>query len=182
MIEDFFKIAANLKDTPRQGWIDKAGISHPESVAEHVFLTSLMAMTFGDYLKINSEKMMKLALLHDLSESITGDLTPEQISKDEKINLENKTMSEILNNLPEEIKNNYLELWHDYIDNKSIEAKILHEIDKLEMALQAVLYSKKFTDKSFIVFLETAKNSIENPELKKIFNSLLNNHSQKEHV
>ena len=43
------------------------------------------------------------------------------------------------------------------------------------MALQAVTYSKSYSDKSFEVFLDAANSSITNPELKKIFNSLKEN-------
>ena len=35
----------------------------------------------GDY---NSEKIIKMALLHDLAESKIGDLTPDEIDKFEK--------------------------------------------------------------------------------------------------
>ena len=170
MIPDFFKIAANLKTTPRQGWIEKTGIENPESVADHVFLTSLMAMILGDYLKINTEKMIRMGLLHDLAESITGDLTPNQISKQEKIDLENKTIQNILVKLPEDLVENYLQLWNEYVENESIESQLLHEIDKLEMALQATIYSKNFENKSFSSFLEYVNNDEKNPELKKIFN------------
>lgn len=175
MIEDFFKIAANLKIIPRQGWIDKVGISSPESVADHVFSTSIMAMIFGDLLKIDTQKLIKMSLLHDLAESVTGDITPEQMSKNEKIILENKTMKKILFNLPNNLQNNYLQLWNEFVENDSLEAKMLHEIDKLEMALQATIYSKIFNDKSFNIFLETANSLIQNSELKKIFNSLIEN-------
>ena len=175
MIEDFFKIATNLKTIPRQGWIDKTGITSPESVADHVFSTTMLAMVFGDLLQLDTSKLIKMSLLHDLSESITGDITPEQMSKNEKIKLENKTMDEILENLPNNLKEKYSDIWNEIVENNSIESKLLHELDKLEMAFQAVTYSKSFTDKSFAVFLDSADSSITNPELKKIFNSLKEN-------
>ena len=177
MIPDFFKIAANLKVTPRQGWIKKTQIENPESVADHVFVTSIMSMVLGDYLKINTEKIIRMGLLHDLAESITGDLTPDEIAKQEKIDLENKTIQNILSKLPADLQKNYLQLWNEYVENKTIESQLLHEIDKLEMALQATLYAKNFENKSFTSFLESANNAIKNPELKKIFNSLLDKSS-----
>ena len=168
-----------MKSIPRQGWVDKADISSPESVADHVFSTSVIAMVFGDLMNLDTRKLLKMTLLHDLSESITGDLTPEKISKSEKIILENKTMTEILSHLPHVLQKSYSILWNEFIENSSLESKLLHEIDKLEMALQATIYSNSFNDKSFKVFLETAESSIKNPELKKIFNSLLIDHNEK---
>lgn len=179
MIKDFFEIATNLKTIPRQGWIDKVGITSPESVADHVFSTTIMAMVFGDLLQLDTSKLLKMSLLHDLSESITGDITPEKMSKDEKIKLENKTMKGILENLPNDLQEKYSNIWNEIIDNNSLESKLLHELDKLEMALQAITYSKSFPDKSFAVFLDSASSSITNPELKKIFNSLKENNIRK---
>ena len=179
MIEDFFKISANLKTVPRQGWIDKVGIDSPESVADHVFSTSVMAMVFGDFLKLDTHKLIKMSLLHDLSESITGDKTPEQISKNEKTVLENNTMNDILSHLPNEMQKDYSHIWDEFVANSSLESKLLHEIDKLEMALQATIYSKSYDPKSFSVFLDSAKSLIENQELKKILNSLIDCNDEK---
>src|SRR4029077_4261202 len=99
MLFDFFYIISELKKTPRKGWKDKIGIVHPESVADHSFSAAVMAMIFSDLQKLDTEKMLKMALLHDVSESITGDLTPEEVSKDNKKEIENQTMNEILSRL-----------------------------------------------------------------------------------
>ena len=84
-MDEFLRMAAGLKKIPRQGWIDKAGISEsvdPESVADHSnqYSVAVMAMLFGDNAKMDTCKMIRMALLHDIAESITGDLTPEMTS------------------------------------------------------------------------------------------------------
>ena len=81
---DFFKNTSNLKNISRQGWIDKLSIEHPESVADHSYSMAIMAMIISDLENYDSEKILKMVLLHDLAESKIGDLTPDQISKDEK--------------------------------------------------------------------------------------------------
>ena len=175
MIEDFFKIAANLKNIPRQGWIDKLGMISPESVADHSYSTSLMAMVFGDNFNLNSEKLLKMSLIHDLAESITGDLTPGKISSEEKIQLENKAMEEIFAQLPPLLRDSYFSIWTEFQENQTKEAQLIHDIDKLEMILQASIYSKKgYSPKSFNTFLDSA-SSIQNPELIKILSSLKKN-------
>ena len=181
MIEEFFKIAANLKSIPRQGWIDKIGISSPESVADHVYSTSVMAMVLGDILNLNSEKLLKMSLLHDLSESVVGDITPEKISKGQKTRIENNTMKKILLQLPKQLQDDYLLIWNEFLQNDTVESKLLHEIDKLEMALQAVIYSTRddYSLKTFQIFLNTANAHIQSPELKKIFNSLIESNLNK---
>ena len=113
-----------------------------------------------------------MSLLHDISESITGDIIPTKIPKSKKNHLENKTMNSILSQLPENLQSDYLSIWDEYVKNNSLESNLLHEIDKLEMAMQATIYSKEFSDKSFSEFLNTADSVIKHPELKKIFNLL----------
>ena len=155
---DFLNIAANLKTVPRQGWIDKLSIKNPESVADHTYAMAIIGMVLSDSQKYNTEKILKMVLLHDLAESITGDLTPEQKSKEEKLILENETIEKILKNLPENLQKQYQNIWNEYQENNSEEARFVHQIDKLEMALQAKIYSEKNNSaKEFLPFFNSAE-------------------------
>ncbi len=171
---DFFKTVANLKKVSRQGWVDKLDISNPESVADHSFSMAVMSMVVSDLENYNSEKIIKMTLLHDLAESKIGDYTPGQISKDEKEELENNAFMEISNTLPEDIKTQYVQLWEEYQDNTSEESKMVHQIDKLEMALQAKIYQNEGHPKEKIEsFFESAKAEITNPKLKEVFTKII---------
>lgn len=173
MIIDFFYLSANLKKIPRQGWIDKLSINNPESVADHVFSMAVMGMIFSDMENLNTEKILKLILLHDLAESIIGDIPPEQISKDDKCTIENKTMKNILKNLPKTIQQQYGLLWEEYQLNNSKEAKIVHQLDKLEMALQASVYSKEgHSEEILTTFFKSSKDVIVDPKLLKLFKKI----------
>ena len=166
MIVDFFNTAANLKTVPRQGWKDRLGMRNPESVADHSYMTGLMAMVLSDGLGLDTLKIVKMSLLHDLAESKTGDLTPARISKREKDGLENAAMAEILQSLPEAVKNDYQGIWDDFQRGASEEAIFVHDVDKLEMALQARIYSKDAPEGEISVFLEYARASIRNKRLQ----------------
>lgn len=173
LILDFLYIAANLKTVPRQGWIDKLSINYPESVADHTYSMAIIGMVLSDSQKHNTEKILKMILLHDLAESVTGDFTPEQKSKQEKKLLEDKTIKNILTHLPENLQKQYLRLWNDYQTNDSDEAKFVHQIDKLEMAIQAKIYSKqKNSVKNLLSFFDSAKKEISDPNLLKLFEQL----------
>ncbi len=175
MILDFFKNSVNLKNIPRQGWIDKLSIISPESVSDHSYSMAIMCMIISDLKNFNSEKILKMALLHDLAESLIGDLTPEQIDKESKKKLENEAFEKIVKNLPEQIKSKYLEIWFEYQENTSQEAKLIHQIDKLEMALQAKIYQKNGYDKDKLEsFFESAKKEIDDPQLKELFIQIIN--------
>ena len=96
----FFKAAANLKTVQRQGWIKKLSITNPESVADHSYSMALMSMVISDSEHYNSEKVLKMVLLHDLAESEIGDFTPEQIKKEHKDRIENNAFNKIIQTLP----------------------------------------------------------------------------------
>jgi putative hydrolase of HD superfamily len=174
VILDFFKTAVNLKNISRQGWINKLSLKHPESVADHSYSMSIMGMVISDLENYNSEKILKMILLHDLAESKIGDYTPNQISKENKIKIENKAYDEIINSLPDAIKLQYGQIWEEYQKQESPESKIVHQIDKLEMALQAKMYQKEGSPKEAIEsFFKSAENEITHPKLKELFNQIM---------
>ncbi len=170
-MDEFLRMAAGLKKIPRQGWIDKAGISDPESVADHSYSVAVMAMLFGDNAKMDTCKMIRMALLHDIAESITGDLTPEMTSPENKLALEKAAIEKIIHTLPEPLRIKYRALWDEYSAQKSAESVLVHEVDKLDMALQASTYAKEGTSsfENLKIFFDSAKKSINNQEIKSMF-------------
>ncbi|AFS82750.1 HD domain-containing protein [Candidatus Nitrosopumilus sediminis] len=174
MIINFFKTAANLKKIQRQGWIDKLSIDNPESVADHSYSMAVMGMVLSDLENYDSEKILKMILLHDLAESEIGDYVPGQITHEKKLELENDTFYKILENLPSEIKSQYMKIWQEYQDSNSPESRLVHQIDRLEMVLQAKVYEKEGHSKeSLSSFIESAKKDIVHPRLKELFRIII---------
>lgn len=174
MILDFLKIAINLKKIRRQGWIEKLSIKNPESVADHTYSMAIIGMILSDLEKYDTEKILKMILIHDLAESLMGDFTPEQKSKEEKFELENKTFKKILKTLPENLQNQYFHIWNDYQTDTSKEANFVHQIDKLEMALQAKIYSKQLKSNDDLeTFFNSAEQEVKNPKLLKLLKQIL---------
>jgi len=149
MILDFFKIAANLKKISRQGWIDRLSLENPESVADHSYSMAIISMVISDLENYNSEKILKMVLLHDLAESKIGDYTPEQLNKEKKNNLENNAFNEIIKDLPDLIKSQYLQIWQEYQENISPESKIVHQLIHLCYCLTSYSSSMIFVNNSF---------------------------------
>lgn len=174
MIIDFFKTAANLKKIQRQGWIDKLSINNPESVSDHSYSMAIMGMVLSDLENYDSEKIMKMILLHDLAESEIGDYTPGQITSEKKTELENDAFSKILENLPSTIKSQYQKIWDEYQENHSSESELVHQIDRLEMILQAKIYEKEGHSKDKISsFIESGEREITHPKLKELFRKII---------
>jgi len=175
MIIDFLKNVANLKKIQRKGWVDKLSMKNPESVADHSYSMAIMGMIISDMENYNSEKIIKMILLHDLAESEIGDFTPEEISLEKKKELENNAFSKILTSLPNNLKSQYQMLWNDYQNNDSQESKLVHQLDRLEMALQAKMYlNEGYSKEKLDSFFESAKNEITHPKLKELFTKIIN--------
>ena len=130
MISEFFYQIVNLKTTQRSGWKSKLNLSDSESVADHTYMMSVMAMVLSDIKNLNTEKIIKMSLLHDWAESKIGDFMPGEVTNEEKSILEDKAMAEILSILPDKIQNDYQNIWNDYSNNISLESKFVHQLDK----------------------------------------------------
>ena len=173
MISNFFFQIANLKNIPRTGWKTKLHISNPESVADHSYMMTVMAMIMSDIKNLNTEKIIKMSLLHDWAESKIGDFMPDEIETDKKIALEENAMNEILGILPHSIKDDYSTIWNEYQDMISSESKLVHEIDKLEMALQAKIYEKDADPEKIKLFVTSAVEQVLDNDLKKILSEII---------
>ena len=174
MLESFFQKVLELKNIPRQGWKNKLDMNNVESVADHSYSTAMMSMVLSDLEGLDTEKIIKMALLHDLAESVVGDITPDRITNKRKIYVENKAMMQILENLPTSVSQQYIILWDDFQKNSSKEANLLHEIDRLEMAFQAKFYLDNGVSKEKLrSFFKTANNEIRNKQLRDILSSIL---------
>ena len=139
----FFQSVLRLKCVKRAGWVSKVRVNDPESVADHSYSMCAISMVLSDMLRLDTEKVMKMVILHDLAEAITGDYTPEEITKKHKLSQERIAINLILCRLPLNIRSNYAKIWQEYILNKTHVARFVHSIDKMEMVLQARRYAKQ---------------------------------------
>ena len=173
MISDFFFQIAGLKTLPRTGWKVKLNLKDSESVAEHSYMMSVMAMVMSDMKNLNTEKIIKMSILHDWAESKIGDFMPDEITDEKKTELEEYAMAELLDDLPSKIKNDYYNIWNDYKENLSEESRFVHELDKLEMALQGKIYEKEADPEKIKPFIISAVEQIVDDDLKKVLIEIL---------
>ena len=127
-----------------------------------------MSMVLSDLKNMKTDKILKMSLIHDWAESKIGDFMPDEITHERKTELEEYAMIEILEGLPVKLKEDYYNLWDEYKENSSIEAKFVHELDKLEMALQAKIYEKESDPEKIKPFIVSAVEQIGDEDLKKI--------------
>lgn len=139
----FIQQAMKLKTVDRSGWV-KRKVPFPESVADHSFGTSMLSILLADRAGVDSGKVVKMSIIHDLpeSESKVGDITPSDgISHEEKHRLEEEAMIKICSSIDN--GDELLSLWQEYEAGETKEAKFVKRIDKLEMMIQAREYEKK---------------------------------------
>lgn len=171
-IIEFSKIAGKLKKVERTGWGTRVGIKNAESVADHTFRTALMAMVIADLRKLDTEKVIRMALMHDLGEAIIGDWDALQTKLDgkveEKQRKENEALRKILALLPEELREKYSEIWEELVKDETPESRLFKQVDRLEVLLQAVEYEKEGYDKEKFAAFWGAKRSVKDADLVQI--------------
>ncbi|KAJ5087689.1 HD domain-containing protein [Penicillium angulare] len=146
----FFHLIERLKTTKREGW-RRFGISHGESISDHMYRMSIMTMLAPPELasKLNIPHCTKMALIHDMAESLVGDITPaDNVTKTEKARREGATMDYIVKTLLGNVPGGALSgaeimnVFQEYEDNQTPEAQFVHDIDKMELLLQFIEYER----------------------------------------
>ncbi len=180
----FYKKAEKLKSTLRHSWLSEA--NRQESTAEHSWMLGLLAIVLFDHIKtkVNKEKVLKIVLVHDLAEAITGDIPSHEISKrqDNKKVAEKKALIKITSSLNKKTANEIFSLWEEYGECKTPEARFANSLDKIEALLQHNLADIKTWDQGdynvgpyykdyyfdFDIFMRSFKDFVDIDTMKKI--------------
>ncbi|WBW74654.1 GMP 5'-nucleotidase [Schizosaccharomyces osmophilus] len=165
----FLETISKLKSTPRTGWLYH-GIEAPESIADHMHRMGILTLLCNDP-AINKDRCVKIAIVHDLAESIVGDITPhENVSKEEKHRLEMEAMNKITKEiLPSNLAMNaeeIRELFLEYEHASTSEAKFVKDIDKFEMLAQMFEYEKKYQGTKDLSQFSWASQLIKHSQVK----------------
>lgn len=136
----FLHVAEGLKRELRHSWLSDG---RQESVAEHTWRVALMAMAIEEYLpqKVNSERLLKMIIIHDLVEVYATDIpafdTMNNIKvKEQKRQNEMKAIEKIRNLLGNDTGQQFYDLWFEFEHKKTYEAKVANALDKLEAQIQ----------------------------------------------
>ena len=198
------QFASKLKSVPRTGWLDR-GIPplQVESVADHSFGVALLAWGYAlqrraEGVAINPERVLMLAVLHDLAEAETGDLTPynpaaipdehEPVARRAFLETrhrrdpqrdaakraeEDAAVRELLATLPSATRSALQEVWDDLRQGASSEARFVKQVDRLETFLQSRRYLRSDPSLPMASFLQEVLDSIDDPLLSAIRDAAL---------
>ena len=145
---DFIEEIGVLKNLSRTGWRFR-GIKDAESVADHCYRVSLLSMILADVLteqdvRLDAEKVMRLALLHEIAEARIGDLpfpALEYIPEGVKEAGERAAVESMFERFGL-LQQKYIQLWEEFEKGTSIEGKLVRAADKLELMIQVLEYEK----------------------------------------
>lgn len=172
---NLIKDIGKAKRTKRNGWL-REGIIEAESVADHSYRVAVMALIFGNKLNVDTDKLVALSLLHDLAEGIMGDLVIERgldindQRRKVKEKLEFKIFKKMFNGVS---RKDITTMFGEIINYATSEAKILKQLERLEMAVQALEYEEQY-GKDLSEFFENADYHISHPYLKELFITVKN--------
>lgn len=98
------------------------------------------------------KRIARMIAVHDLAESVTGDFisggaNKDDITKSEKQKLERIAMRFLLAEFPDEDNAaEMMSLWEEYEEGRTVDAIMAHDIDKLELVMQAQYYESLYPD------------------------------------
>ncbi|MBR5598449.1 MAG: HD domain-containing protein [Alphaproteobacteria bacterium] len=157
-MKNLLKHTQNLKHLQRTGWKRK-NISNPETVASHSWNMAMIALYLEkefsrDY---DIQKVINLCLVHDLGESIIGDITPDEKSYQNKQDKEIEAIKTISANSSFD---KLYDLFIEYEENKTKEANLAHDLDQIDMYAQSLYYENEDSLQNLEEFRNSALSKI----------------------
>lgn len=177
----FLEEAGKLKRTARRGWVIK-NIDEPETISGHMYRMSLMPLLVMENLvNLDTNKIIKLCLIHDLAECIVGDITPhDNVSKTEKHKRETDAINHLASLLPNIRAAELKDLFDEYENQETPESQLTKDFDLYDMVHQAFEYEKLQFDKTGVIpdlsefFCQTKVLSrIRNKEVNDLVNEII---------
>ena len=141
---NYYVLCNKLKNVIRTGWKDwKVKRERVESIAEHIYGVQMLAIAMKSEYEydLDMSKVIFMLAIHELGETVIGDLTQFQISKEEKEKIEHAAVHDILSGLLDgkEIE----ELFLEFDAHETKESLFAYQCDKLECDIQCKLYDQE---------------------------------------
>ncbi|CUM65476.1 uncharacterized protein PRCAT00003120001 [Priceomyces carsonii] len=173
----FIQILQLLKTQRRTGWVDRGIPSEKvESISDHMYRMSIISMAIPRQ-DINLDKCVKIAVVHDIAESLVGDITPfGGVTKAEKHRRELATihyLASLIEPYNSHFSKEIVDLWLDYEEIRCVEARYVKDIDKFEMIQQAWDYEQVYGTKYDLLEFYLSRSSIVTKEVGELCDEVI---------
>ena len=140
-----------LKSVHRK--VKPIGLDRYENSAEHSWQVSLLALVLAKFAneKINVERVIKMMLVHEFGEIDADDtFFFDSAGREDAKAKEAEGVKRVLALLPSETANDFWQLWHEYENGDSPEAKYARAIDRVMPMLQNIYNNRQSWDENGI--------------------------------
>ena len=179
------KILSFLQEIEKYKTIEReifcSNLDRAESDAEHSWHVAMFLLLFEKELpeNLDSKRMLKIALMHDLVEIYAGDTFAfDKKKRATKKQRESKSAKKLFSQLPKDLNKEFSDLFEEYEEAKTSEAKIIKSFDKIQPILQNICSNGKSWKKHSITFSDIdeykRKHMEHNDFILKIYEKLLN--------
>lgn len=141
-MEDVFKclemihLAEKLKIEKRHSWL---GNGDQESVAEHCWRLALMVVLLAPKAKtkINLEKALLMAIIHDLPEIQVGDTPDFEVQNSDEVDHKFEAEKAAMKELSEALgRSDLYDIWLEFENKETLEARFVAALDRMEGHIQ----------------------------------------------
>lgn len=167
--------ANQLKRVPRTGWMMR-GVADVESVSDHTFGVAFVSLVLAQLMgcSVDIAKLLSMALLHDLPEAVLSDI-PSPALHHMPPGVKQMAEGEVLKTLVEELpqQEKWQAWWREFEERTTVEAKIVHDADRIEMLIQAFVYQQTTGNRWLEEFwAETTPGAFELDVSRSVFEAL----------
>ena len=176
---EFLGTIGQLKSITRHVWENNG---RQESVAEHSWRLAVMALLVaGEFDGLDIDKVVKMCLIHDFGEAITGDIPSFYKTNDDR-KKEDIAVSDLLHQLPGDTAAEFNALFMEMAELKTPEAKLFKALDRLEAIVShnespldtwlELEYTENLTygteNVAYSEYLKVLKEELKNDSIRKI--------------
>ncbi len=141
---DILEAIGAIQHKYRRGWQIR-GI--PDELGETVAAHSLKVLRaaffyYGPDKKRSRGKAVDLGMWHDFAEGLEEDYLPGEVRPEEKQRLEGEAIRTITKHSSK--KGMVRRIWKEYDEQKTLEAQLVYQLDKLDPSVQALFYEENF--------------------------------------